>query len=779
MGSSKKHKEKDREHKKKRKHRSKSRSRSRERYKRRHKEKDREIDVEYDAFQIEREEGELEEERHEQGDGGSGLELSVEETNKLRAQLGLKPLEVNSSSGGNEEKESLKDDVHVPATNMGSIKQTEKLREKVELMKDKRQVLRKLSKVKTLGDSDSDEDSAAWVRKMRAIQKEKDLADKRAKMLEEMDQEFGIGTLLEQEFKPKEKEYTSKSLKGLKVEHDITNFQEGKTVILTLRDRGVLDEEDGETLINVNMIDDEKAAVNVENKKKKPDYNPYDDGEEDEYGVFRPKEVLSKYNEEIEGPKKKVFQLGSGGRYNVEADKQMDYIRQQLRAQAQSLTGTTPNIATEFYTPEEMQTKFRKMRKKPKKIRKKAVLTADELLELAQEEDYDYGSRTRGRGRLKEEPMEEDGTYILPPGDHGKLPTEYTTPSSIPGLDLAVKKEPIDVADIRETLLDGEDYDDLDGPIEDLTGLPVEEEEIEDELQSALHKARKMKQKKDMPAPEKVIEKMLLKQEEKDMSQDLGKGASIVLNSTAEFCRALGEIPTYGQSGNRDEMERDELLDFEQELIEQRRRQEEEEEKNTGWNEVEIDETPVTIEGEEKPVLDDEPVVNQGVGAALQLAVKKGYMQKELEKKTPGIKNTYMLAQNYSIEDKRYDDLDEKYKRRERHIGGALVEFKEKEGYKPEIKLNYNDDTGRMLSEKEAFRQLSHRFHGKGSGKKKTEKRAKKLEEESLMKQMSSTDTPLNTVALLKEKQIQEKTPYIVLSGNKGFTNTIVKANRE
>jgi len=39
-----------------------------------------------------------------------------------------------------------------------------------------------------------------------------------------------------------------------------------------------------------------------------------------------------------------------------------------------------------------------------------------------------------------------------------------------------------------------------------------------------------------------------------------------------------------------------------------------------------------------------------------------------------------------------------------------------------------------------------------------------------LMLKMSTTDTPLNTVALLKEKQKQEKTPYILLTGNKGFT---------
>lgn len=32
--------------------------------------------------------------------------------------------------------------------------------------------------------------------------------------------------------------YSSRDLKGLKVEHDISNFREGQTVILTLKDRG-------------------------------------------------------------------------------------------------------------------------------------------------------------------------------------------------------------------------------------------------------------------------------------------------------------------------------------------------------------------------------------------------------------------------------------------------------------------------------------------------------------------------------------------------------------
>ena len=43
----------------------------------------------------------------------------------------------------------------------------------------------------------------------------------------------------------------------------------------------------------------------------------------------------------------------------------------------------------------------------------------------------------------------------------------------------------------------------------------------------------------------------------------------------------------------------------------------------------------------------------------------------------------------------------------------------------------------------------------------------KKVMEDSLMKNMSSTDTPLNTLEKLKKKQKQCSTHYIVLSGNK------------
>lgn len=77
-----------------------------------------------------------------------------------------------------------------------------------------------------------------------------------------------------------------------------------------------------------------------------------------------------------------------------------------------------------------------------------------------------------------------------------------------------------------------------------------------------------------------------------------------------------------------------------------------------------------------------------------------------------------------------YSD-DDRMGRRDRYMG-QMSEFKEKEGYRPGFKLDYVDEKGRMMNQKEAFRYLSHKFHGKGPGKNKIDKRMKKMEQESV-----------------------------------------------
>jgi len=66
---------------------------------------------------------------------------------------------------------------------------------------------------------------------------------------------------------------------------------------------------------------------------------------------------------------------------------------------------------------------------------------------------------------------------------------------------------------------------------------------------------------------------------------------------------------------------------------------------------------------------------------------------------------------------------------RDQQESRQLAEHFNKE-YKPNVELKYIDDFGRSMNQKEAFKHLSHQFHGKGSGKQKTEKYLKKIEDE-------------------------------------------------
>ncbi|RLU22233.1 hypothetical protein DMN91_004511 [Ooceraea biroi] len=519
--------------------------------------------------------------------GASQVSLSIEETNKLRAKLGLKPLEVDNNTP-KEDPNKIKDDLgefyHKPALNN----------------------------------------------------------NEKAKMLDQLDEEFGIGNLVKEEIhSARNTAYTEKDLKGLKVEHNIETLEEGKTVILTLKDQEVLNEND-DLLVNVNMIDNERYKRSVLNKTKKSTYDPYADENFDEYG-FSKSTVLEKYDEEIDGEKKDNFVLGSN---NVEVKRrQVETVKQRLaNKRLESLQMAEPKLASEYYNEEELA-KFKKPKKKIRKIRKK--LKADDLVPV----DNDY---------------------------------------------------------LR----------DLGTPTEDLTGVKLEEDDKELELQLALKKAQRLKE--GHPAGmQKTIE--TLKQE--ILSAEENQAGNIVLNSTAEFCRTLDE--------NISE--------------------------------------PVIMEA---AILDAEPSLGQGVGGALQLAMSKGYLQKEDSNRPSASRFAHLQAQNYSIEDKTYGD-DDKFGRRDR-FNGPTSDFKEKDGFKPNVKLEYIDDDGHVLSAKEAFRYLSHKFHGKGPGKNKVEKRMKKAEQEVLMKRMSSTDTPLGTLNLLQAKQKETQSPYIVLSGSKQMQTTSI-----
>lgn len=686
--------------------------------------------------------------------GSSQSSLSIEETNKLRAKLGLKPLDIAATTtttttsattslatdtSAKDDANKIKDDFgefyHKPAPNANDQLKSQKLKERIGVQKQKRQIEANLARIKTLGEEDSDEDARTWIDKSRQLQEEKKKAEERAKMLDQLDEEFGIGNLLKEEIHiSRNSAYTEKDLKGLIVEHDIESITEEKgTTILTLKDQDILKEK-SDVLVNANMLDEERYKRNVLNRTKKPGYNAYDDDDDnlDEFGLTK-KKILDKYDEEIEGERKDKFLLGVDNPLEIKQRRSEIAKHRLANKRLESLEMAEPRLASEYYNEQELE-KFKKLKKKVRKIRTKKKLKADDL--VVQENDYlrDLGSR---RNKKSEDAKEKDATL---------------------------------------------DVDDLEGPKEDLTGTRLEEDDKELELQLALKKAQRLKESQ--ASDVKNVGKNITEESSAAAAAaamvttttaatlEENQSSNIVLNATAEFCRTLGDIPTYGLAGNREENGQ-ELMDFETDGIKDENISNEEEEDGRGaWNTVHLDESksePVTLEA---AILDAEPSLGQGVGGALKLAMSKGYLQKEDSNRPSASRFAHLQAQNYSIEDKTYGD-DDKFGRRDR-FNGPTSDFKEKEGFKPNVKLEYIDDDGHVLSAKEAFRYLSHKFHGKGPGKNKVEKRMKKAEQEVLMKRMSSTDTPLGTLNLLQAKQKETQSPYIVLSGSKQMQTTSI-----
>jgi len=171
---------------------------------------------------------------------------SIEETNKLRISLGLKPLKIEDPKEKEKEleqqfKDKLEVDKQRKILEIGGT---------LEKMKKKRQLHEKLSGP-SLGESLAEEDAVSWVRKSRTLEvenmkKEKELAEKRAKELDDQEQE-----------------YTENDLKGLKVVHKLDHFNDETEIILTLKDTNVLKDAD-----NINEDESELESIKLAEKEK-------------------------------------------------------------------------------------------------------------------------------------------------------------------------------------------------------------------------------------------------------------------------------------------------------------------------------------------------------------------------------------------------------------------------------------------------------------------------------------------------------------------------------
>ena len=118
------------------------------------------------------------------------------------------------------------------------------------------------------------------------------------------------------------------------------------------------------------------------------------------------------------------------------------------------------------------------------------------------------------------------------------------------------------------------------------------------------------------------------------------------------------------------------------------------------------------------------------------------------------------------------DQAQREYENRMRDQQESRANLELFKDYKPDVNIVYHDEFGRELTPKEAWKALSHKFHGKGSGRMKTEKRLKKIAEERKQAAMASGDTPLSMNQAFQKRQEKAGQAHFVLSvGNRGYAH--------
>jgi hypothetical protein len=79
------------------------------------------------------------------------------------------------------------------------------------------------------------------------------------------------------------------------------------------------------------------------------------------------------------------------------------------------------------------------------------------------------------------------------------------------------------------------------------------------------------------------------------------------------------------------------------------------------------------------------------------------------------------------------------------------------------VRLEYRDELGRKLTPKEAYRRISYAFHGRDPSKTARDKRMKRMLREQALKGASSTDTPLGSLSAQSKAQEARGVAYLPL----------------
>ncbi|KAK2646726.1 hypothetical protein Ddye_021921 [Dipteronia dyeriana] len=570
----------------------------------------------------------------------------------------------------------------------------------------------------------------SWVSKSRKLEEEKNAEKEKALQLSKIFEEQDNIVLGESEDE-EDGQHNKHDLSGIKVLHGLDKVMDGGAVVLTLKDQNIL--ADGDINDDIDMLENieigEQKRRDEAYKAAKKKTGIYDDKFGDD--PSSEKKMLPQYDDPAA---EEGVTLDARGRFTGEAEKKLEELRRRLQGtstnQFEDLSSSA-KISSDYYTHEEML-QFKKPKKK-KSLRKKEKLDLDALEAEAVSSGLgvaDRGSRNDGRRQaIKEEQERIDAEMRNNAYQSAYAKADEATKALRLEQTLPVKMEE------DENLIADDDED----------------------LYKSLGRARKLAIKKQEEAASGPKAIALLaaaatcrSQTADDQNPTNGESQEnkVVFTEIEEFAWGLQLVEEAHKPDNEDVfMDEDEApVTSEQEIKDEA----------GGWTEVkdtEADENPDT-EDKEEIVPDDtihEVAVGKGLSGALKLLKDRGTLKESIE--WGGRNMDKKKSKLVGIVDDKADKVDK-------------ADKADNDNRFKDLRIERMDEFGRIMTPKEAFRLISHKFHGKGPGKMKQEKRMKQYHEELKLKQMKNSDTPSESVERMREAQSRLKTPYLVLSGH-------------
>lgn len=640
--------------------------------------------------------------------------MDIEETNRIRASLGMTLLPVpgggpqfkaskgaGSSSEEEEEKGSTLESRQAQGYDNWNKLQKEadakaQREAKNEAIKKARDAVKKFSKLegKGLGEADEKEDldTKTWL--LQQKKRRKRLEKERLAKLEK--------ELAERENVP---EYTAEDLAGVKVAHEMEDFEGGEEQILTLKDSTIdQNEEEGDELENLELKEREALTERLSSKIKKPVYDPH--AENEEGGST----ILKHYDETIDGKKRKRFTLDGQGASLEEREAMKEAVGKRLKSTAISLD-ILKDVPTSDYT-EVTEAKIKKPKKKKAKATRQRAADEDDIFPMV----TSNGIQTSGAAM----DLDAGNSYIREAQPKVAESTSFVDDEDLQAV-LAVQRR------------------------------------------AALKKRKREK-------PEDLAQR--IREEAATPEQEVQREeGGMVIDETTEFVANLARSkeeekarPQIAKAGSATPAKKEVYEDGDVYM-------------GRSYNDVEDGEdlearikretsTPA-VPGITDTGLEDEATLNQGLGATLSMLSQRGLIkqdketdinalhrdrQKFLTEKQKREAAVEAKARQQRERDRATGKLDrmsarerEEYARQENKMRDQLesrqmTEIFNRE-YKPDVQLKYVDEFGRSMNQKEAFKHLSHQFHGKGSGKQKTEKHLKKIEDDKKREAQSTLDS--------------------------------------